>query len=640
MPIQLRRSLITSAILVGSTLSGPALAQVSTAGSTTQPSLGWLCPGGEIVEGQNGEDCARADTLESLIADFERAEMMNDPITAGERGDRTALRKLPDASLAAQQAADARLEAFIRRHRALRRSGGLADLSDEDRLNYDLLGFVLDQRKRLVPFDQARIPFTNDSGFFNAMIYLARQTRFERAEDYEAYAARLTQLPRYLSQNKENMRRGMADNFMAAKQILPGVIEITRTLAETDWAEHPLYQPFADMPDQIDAEDQTRLRALGEAAMKSSVIPAYTRLLSFMEDEYLPKARAQAGIGATEAGRDYYRALVKHFTTLDITPDEVHELGLSEVARIRAEMDEVIEDVGFEGTFAEFLNFLRTDPQFYAKSEKELLMYASWLAKKIDGQMPAFFGTLPRLSYGVIKVPDSIAKSYTTGRYWGGSPESGRAGNYVVNTYDLKQRPLYNLPALTAHEGVPGHHHQIALGQELEDLPDFRKSLYPTAFGEGWGLYSEKLAAEMGLYETPYDRFGQLSYEMWRACRLVVDTGMHWKGWTREQAEACFLENSALSTSNIRTEVDRYISWPGQALGYKIGELKILELRAKAEAALGDAFDIRTFHDAVLLQGGLPLSVLEVQIDRYIAQARRDAAEQAQATGFPTGEDF
>jgi len=295
----------------------------------------------------------------------------------------------------------------------------------------------------------------------------------------------------------------------------------------------------------------------------------------------------------------------------------------------------LIEEVGFKGSFAEFLNFLRTDPQFYAKTEEELLMRAAWIAKQIDGQMPNYFGKLPRLPYGVMPVPKDIAKTYTTGRYWGGNPDAGRAGNYVVNTYNLAQRPLYNLPALTAHEGVPGHHHQISLSQELKDVPRFRQNLYPNAFGEGWGLYSEKLVAEMGIYKTPYERFGQLTYEMWRACRLVVDTGMHWKGWSREEAEACFFENSALASHNIKTEVERYISWPGQALSYKIGELKILELRKRAQDALGENFDIRKFHDAVLENGGIPLDILEAKIEKFIFAQRRLAQAKTRTQAQP-----
>lgn len=616
-PVLSRHLRLSAASVLASLFPLMATAQISDA-----PLTDYSCPEGRFVSTEPGAACALQDSLDRLIADFHATELINNPITAGERGDRDALRRLPDVSVEARQQAQARLEAILRRHTALQRRPAFADLSETDRMNYEILGFVLDQRQRLAPFDSSRLPFVNDSGFFNQMSYVSRQTRFATTDDYQAYAARLTKLPRFFAQNRDNMRRGMAEGYTANAGILTGVIDTVRALSEGSAQDHPLFAPFKDYPDTIAADERDRLTALGQAALETSVLPAYAELLEFLEQEYAPTARTEAGIGGTEAGRDYYRALVRDFTTLDLSPDEVHEIGLQEVARIRSEMDAVIAESGFEGSFAEFLTFLRTDPQFYAKSEEELLKHASWLAKRIDGAMPKFFGRMPRLPYGVIKVPDEIAPNYTTGRYWPGSLEAGRSGSYVVNTYNLAMRPLYNLPALTAHEGVPGHHHQIALAQELDDLPEFRKSLYVVAFGEGWGLYTEKLVAEMGLYDNPYEKFGQLTYEMWRACRLVVDTGMHWKGWTREQAESCFLENSALSESNIRTEVDRYISWPGQALGYKIGELKILELRERAENALGSDFDIRAFHDAVLEKGSLPLSLLERQIDRYIAETR------------------
>jgi uncharacterized protein (DUF885 family) len=609
------------------------LAPFAALGQTVDTTLlqNFTCPENKVSVVDEITRCDLSDSLDRLIVDFEANALINNPVSAGEKGDRAALRRLPDVSETAYNDARLRIEALDRRHTALRRSPEFSGLDEAQRLNYEMMGFLLDQRKRLLPFDESRMPFVNDSGFFNEMSYVSRQTRFDRSEDYEAYAARLTQLPRNFAQHRANMRRGITDDFTASDEILPGVIDAVRGLSDGAAEDHPLYAPFKTMNPSIPAQEQKRLQELGLAAVSTSVLPAYAALLDFFETEYAPAARSEVGVGSTEEGRNYYRALVRNFTTLSLTPDEVHAMGLREVARIRSEMDAVIETSGFEGSFAEFLDFLRTDPQFYAQTEAELMRYAAWLAKKIDGKMPEFFGKLPRLPYGVMKVPDEIAKNYTTGRYWGGSPEAGRAGFYVVNTYDLPQRPLYNLPALTAHEGVPGHHHQIALAQELEGIPDFRKSLYATAFGEGWGLYSEKLVAEMGLYETPYEKFGQLTYEMWRACRLVVDTGMHWKGWSRDEAEACFLENSALSRSNIRTEVDRYISWPGQALAYKIGEMKILELRQRAEDGLGDDFDIRTFHDAVLENGSVPLSILERQIDRYIAQARRDAVKARSA---------
>jgi len=545
-------------------------------------------------------------------------EIAGNPISAGQEGDRAALRKLPDVSPEGAEEFKRITTEFIKRHAAL----AARPMSGEKRLNYELLGFVLKQRQRLSPFDEARIPFTNDSGFFNEMSYISRQTTFASVDDYEAYAARLTEMPRYFGQHKANMRRGVETNMTASAEIMPGIISVVKQLTEGDPKEHSFFKPFKKYPDTISADEQARLTSLGEAAITNAVIPAYRDLEKFLTEEYSPKARSVVGIGTTDEGREYYKALVRYFTTLDLTPDEVHQIGLDEVARIRTEMDAIIKQVDFKGSFAEFLNFLRTDPQFYATSEEELLKEAAWLAKQIDGKMPQFFETLPRLPYGVMAVPKEIAPNYTTGRYWGGNPEQHRAGNYVVNTYDLEQRPLYNLPALTAHEGVPGHHHQIALGQELKNVSAFRQSLYPNAFGEGWGLYSEKLAAEMGLYKTPYENFGRLTYEMWRACRLVVDTGMYWKGWTREQAENCFFENSALAPHNIKTEVERYISWPGQALAYKIGELKILELRKRAETQLGNKFNIRRFHDAILLDGGMPLDILETKIDRWIFEEK------------------
>ncbi len=611
------------ALLLGA--SSPALAQSDP--ETDMIDLAATCPGGSVIDLDGQIVCEKQDTLALLISDFETAELKNDIFRLGQEGDREALRQLPNISPEAVAMQNAVTTRFLARHAAL----SALPMTSQDRLNYDLLRFVLTQRQRLAPFDTARIPFTNDSGFFNELSFVLRQTSFKTLEDYEAYAARLTRLPRYFAQAKENMRRGIQTNFTASAEILPGIQDMIDAMAEVSAESHPLYAPFKSFPDSFSEADQTRLRGLGKAAIESAAIPAYRDLSKFMREEYATAARGTAGLGTSETEREYYRALTRFFTTLDISPDEVHALGLSEVARIRREMDTVIAESGFEGSFSEFLNFLRTDPQFYAKSREELLMHASFIAKQLDGKMPEFFATLPRLSYGVIPVPKEIEKTYTTGRYFSGNPERGQAGNYVVNTYNLPNRPLYNLPALTAHEGVPGHHMQIAIGQELKNLPKFRKSLYPNAFGEGWGLYAEKLAAEMGIYKTPYERFGQLSYEMWRACRLVVDTGLHWKGWTREQAEACFLENSALAPHNIKTEVQRYISWPGQALAYKIGELKILELRAKAEAELGEDFDIRTFHDAVLSNGGLPLDILEKQIDRFIFEEKQRLAQSLPA---------
>ena len=575
---------------------------------------------GEYVVIDGREVCQpipREDGLGRLLGDYESWRRAMDPFYADSKGDRDALTRLPDVSLAADTARTAQLRAFQQRHRNLAGSVG-----ESERLNYNLFGFTLDQQLRLAPFDVARLPFVNDSGFHTLPASMGRNTVMRTGDDYAAYATRLTRVPAYFRQVRANLDRGVATDFTANRDILDSVIGTIRLYADSPVESHPAFKPFQDIPDSVPEREHQRLRDLGRAAISSSVIPAYRDLLAYMEGTYAPAARKSAGIGDAPVMREYYKALVEHHTTLDISPDEVHRIGLSEVRRIRREMTRVMREAGFDGELEDFIDFLRSDPQFYARTEEELLMRASYLAKKADGLMPEYFGRLPRLPYGVKKVPDEIAPNYTTGRYWGGSLEQGRAGHYMVNTHDLAARPLYNLPALTLHEGVPGHHHQIALAQELEDVPAFRQDLYPTAFGEGWGLYSEKLGEEMGFYTTPYERFGRLSYEMWRACRLVVDTGLHWKGWTRERAEACFLENTALSEANIRSEVDRYISWPGQALAYKIGELKIVELRERAEAELGERFDIRAFHDAMLEQGGLPLDVLENRIERWIARQR------------------
>ncbi len=583
------------------------------------------CAGQKIMKTAAGYTCMpqSGETLDKLTADMEKLAREFDPVQAGQEGDREALRHLPDVSPAAENKRLAAYRGLLTRYKTLDPDR----FHGEARLNYQLLGFVLRQNLMLADFDTARIPFTNDSGFFNEMSYISRQTKFSNADDYDAYITRLSELPRFFSQHEANMRRGIATHFTASQDILPGIIDVVMALGKGPAEKHAFFRPFTTFPDTISKAEQERLRARGLEVMNTSVLPAYQNLLHFLQTEYAPAARKSVGVVATPQGRAYYKALVKYFTTLDLSPDEVHKIGLEEVRRIRGEMDAVIRQSGFDGSFSDFLAFLRSDPQFYAKTPEDLLKQASWIAKRIDGKLPQYFGRLPRLPYGVMAVPAEIAPNYTTGRYWGGNPTQGLAGFFVVNTYDLSQRPLYNLPSLTLHEAVPGHHLQISLAQEMKNVPRFRQNLYPNAFGEGWALYSEKLGKEMGIYRTPYEDFGRLTYEMWRACRLVADTGMHWKGWSRAKAEKCFLENTALSKHNIKTEMDRYISWPGQALSYKIGELKILELRHKAEKKLGPNFDIRAFHDQVLGAGGIPLGILEDRINGWIerqAQSTQD----------------
>ncbi len=581
----------------------------------------------KTVEAFPHEPTRSGAALDALIADIHTSNMSFDPISASLEGDAEAARHLPIVSIQATHKQAQANSRFMARYKALPVEG----MNEFEQLNYQLLGFVLGQSALSAKMDGGRIPFTNDSGFYSNLTYMTQQIRFDSAQDYASYTDRLKELPRFFEQHQNNMRRGIKAGFTAPAEIMPSVITGVENLTAIAPEDHPLAAPFMDVNTRLPEPLRAEIKRQGLETMDTIVMPAYRRLLNFMETDYLPKARPNIGLSSLPGGAAQYEALVKYYTTLDITPDEVHALGLTEVARIREQMDAIIVDTKFEGSFADFLNFLRTDPQFYAKSREELLMHAAWIAKRVDGKMPEYFKTLPRLPYGVMAVPTALEQNYTTGRYFSGNAKQGKAGNYVVNTYDLKQRPLYNLPALTLHEGVPGHHHQISLAAEQEGVPQFRQDLYPHAYGEGWGLYAEKLGEEMGIYRTPYERFGRLTYEMWRACRLVMDTGMHYKGWSRERAQACPLENSALSPHNVKTETERYISWPGQALAYKMGELKIVELRARAEAALGNKFDIREFHDAVLVDGAMPLGILEARIDSWIRTQQESTPAQIPA---------
>ncbi|MEE2527317.1 DUF885 family protein [Hyphobacterium sp. HN65] len=558
-----------------------------------------------------------AEDFETLIADFEAFENREDPEENPEFARRWG--DLSPEALAEAREAEA---GFLERLQDIDESA----LPEDQIVNYATLDYVLRFRVELAQYDMQRAPFSNDSGFFSTPLYAASSARPRTVEAAENWIARLEDIPRYLDQNIYWMRQGIEDGYTQPQNIIGGVRDQIAAIAAMSVEETGMVAPIENLPATVSEVERARLIAAATVAVENVVLPAYADLLTFMDEEYVPAAREDLGISSVPNGRAQYQALVRFHTTLDTSPEEVHQRGLAEVARIRGEMEEIIEEVGFEGTFAEFLDFLRTDPQFYAETEEELMMYASWLAKRADDAMPRFFGRLPRLSYGVRPVPASMAPTYTTGRYWPGSLENGVAGGYMVNTYNLSQRPLYNLPALTVHEAVPGHHHQIALAQELEDVPDFRRNTYITAFGEGWGLYTEFLAEEMGMYSTPYDQFGRLTYEMWRACRLVVDTGIHYMGWTREQAEACFLENSALAPHNIRTEVSRYISWPGQALAYKTGEMLMRDLRSRAEERLGAHFDIRDFHDELLSEGAVPLGYLEDRTEAWIEETL-EAAE-------------
>lgn len=559
----------------------------------------------------------QAAELRNLFADEWVARMRDEPLFATQSGVNDYNDRLPSVAPADYSRRSKQDVEFQRRLKAIDR----AKLDPESQLNYDLFEFVLAHRIALAPFRGYRTPMVSDEGFHTEVTRMAEGVAMLRMGDYEDYIARLHAVPAYFDQNMANMRDGMADGFTLPAQILPGIIAVIDAQQITDPEKTPFYKPFLQLPATVGTSDQARLRAAGRAAIADQVTGAYRKLGAFMHEQYLPAARKTIGATDLPDGKAYYAALVRYFTNLNVTPEQVHRVGLDEVARIRAEMDAIIAKLEFKGDFAAFLNFLRTDPRFYARTPEELLKEASYIAKQIDGMLPGYFGKLPRLPYSVQPVPAEIAPNYTGGRYVAPPIGGTRGGEYWVNTYALEKRPLYVLTSLTLHEAVPGHHMQGSLARELENVPAFRLDLYPHAFGEGWGLYSEKLGKEMGLYKTPYEEFGRLTYEMWRACRLVVDTGMHAMGWSREQALDFLAKNTALSLHEVRTETDRYIAWPAQALAYKMGELKIIELRTRATRELGERFDVRAFHDAVLANGGVPLPILERQIEQYVRKA-------------------
>ena len=496
-------------------------------------------------------------------------------------------------------------------------------LSAQERVNFAVYRPQIEHAAAELRFRDYEMPFNADSSFWSDLGFMAGADLRDAAA-YRAYASRLRDVPRYFDQQIVNMRAGLARGFSVPRAVLDGRDGSIAMVAELKSPEDAsFWKPYARMPATIPAAEQEALRAEGRAAIREAVIPAFARLLTFFRNDYVPQARTTLAAEAMPDGAAWYREQIRKYTTLDQSPDEIHAIGLQEVASIRAEMEAIIDKLGFEGTskgraaseqrFADFLHFLRTDPQFYAKTPQELLDDAAWISKRVDGEVGKIIGTLPRGRFTIVEVPPEIAPFWTAGR--------GGAGTYWLNTYNLPSRPLYNLPALTLHESSPGHSLQQSLVNEQGEVPDFRKQ-YISAYGEGWGLYSEWLGKEMGIYRTPYEDFGRLTYAMWRACRLVIDTGVHHKGWSRDQALAYLRDNTALSEHEVTTEVDRYISWPGQALSYKLGEIAIMRLRREAEAALGTKFDVRKFRDVLLAQGSLPLPVLESQVRAYIAEAK------------------
>ena len=515
---------------------------------------------------------------------------------------------LPDIGAAAQAKRLLYWESVQNRLKSVKK----LQLSAQNQINFDVYAAQIAALVAAQRFRDYEMPINSDSAFWTDLAYVVDQN-FRTEQDYRNYINQLSKMPRYFDQAVANMRSGLARGFTPPKITLAGRDESVKSAINIDSPEDSIYyKPFKIMPSTIPATLQDELRSEAVKQITESVIPAHQKLLAFLDNEYIPGARDTIAASNLPDGDAYYQSKIREFTTLDLTPDQIHATGLEQVALIHTQMLDIMKEVKFTGDFPAFLKYLRTDPQFYAATPQDLLDRAAWIAKSVDGKVGQWIGHLPRQRFGIVPVPDSIAPYYTSGR--------GGPGVYLVNTYDLKSRPLFQLTALTLHESAPGHAFQMPLALENKALPEFRQKTYISAYGEGWALYCEKLGLDMGMYATPYDRFGYLSYQMWRAARLVVDTGIHAQGWTRDQAKAYLRDNTALSEHEIETEVDRYISWPGQALSYYLGEMAIVDARQKAEKALGPKFNIRAFHDSVLELGSVPLPVLTAHIDAFIAK--------------------
>ena len=498
------------------------------------------------------------------------------------------------------------------------------DLSETEQISRELLLFVLQDNIDTHTYKMYLNPITNENAFHLNLSRMANRS-FSTKKDVIDYFERLDRLPKRIDYNLDLLKAGLEEGISQPKAVFPNYAPTYNKHIVTDVTQSEFYKPFLELPESFSATLRDSIIDAAKVSVQTNAIDQYKKIKDFFEKDYFPNTRKGLGVSTIPNGEAFYQNRINYYTTSNqYTADDIHEIGLKEVARIKSEMNKIIADLKFEGTFADFFQFLRTDEQFYAKTPKELLMFARDIAKRIDAELPKFFKTLPRKPYGVVPVPAAIAPNYTGGRYSGSYSET-TAGFYWVNTYNLPSRTLYTIPALTAHEAVPGHHLQISLNNELpESIPAFRRGLYLSAYGEGWGLYSEYLADEMNIYTTPYEKFGQLTYEMWRACRLVVDTGVHAKGWTRQQMIDYMASNTALSIHEVTTETDRYISWPGQALSYKIGEIKIRQLRKESEEALGEKFDIREFHETILEEGTVTLSIMEGRIRAYIERVKNE----------------
>jgi uncharacterized protein (DUF885 family) len=528
-----------------------------------------------------------------------------------EDGEQKQANYLPHVDAATRERQAAHLQDLLNQLNAI----PAAQLSTDEQVNAAVFRTVLENALIESKYRTWEMPFNSDSSFWT---YLDESHQLRDAAEYQRYIARMREIPRYFDEQIANMRAGIARGFTVPKATLTGRDKSIEAFIAPAPEKTPFFKAFETMPSTIPAAEQAQLRKDGAAAIVQAVMPAYDKLLQFYRTEYYPKARTTVSAHDLPDGDAFYRAQVREYTTTDLSPEEIHDIGLKEVDRIQAAMLKTMKDSGFKGTFPEFLHFLRTDPQFIAKTPDELLGVSAYVAKRVDGVIGDHFGFLPRKRFGIIPVPAALAPFYTSGR--------GGLENCMMNTYNLPVRPLYNIPVLTLHECEPGHSFQLAVQAEQKSLPSFRRHSYFSGSGEGWGLYSEWLGDELGIYRTPYEKFGQLSYDMWRAARLVIDTGIHRYGWSRQQAIDYLASHTALSQHEVETEVDRYISWPGQALAYKLGELDILKLRSEAETTLGPKFDERKFHDAILALGSVPLNVLEDQMHAWI---------KAQAAGTP-----
>mgnify|MGYP003387452363 FL=1 len=565
--------------------------------------------------------CVKQDNtneLYQIFSDARQYELDTNPISATYAGNHKLNDRMPSVSNEQMDKNLNFLKSIILRLEMIQ----LNTLSKKDKINHKIFYRIVNSKIKSIEYKDYYMPFNADSGFHTGLARLYKAMPFKTVKNYQDYISRLLDFPRYFDEQISNMALGIKTGISIPKIVLEGYEVTIKTHVVDSYEESVFFEPFQSFPNSFTTEQQVAIRKQGQQAVMNGAVKAYASFLDFFLNQYYPNARKSLGASELPGGIDYYKFKIEHFTTLNLSAQEIHKIGLNEVSRIRNEMEAVIKSVNFKGSFSDFLNFLRTDPQFYATTSKDLLKEASYIAKRIDAKLPTLFNKLPRLPYGVAPVPEDLAPKYTGGRYVGPAEGSKEPGYYWVNTYKLDVRPLYNLEALTLHEGVPGHHLQNSIASEIDDLPEFRKDLYLSAFGEGWGLYSEYLGIEAGFYTDPYSNFGRLTYEMWRACRLVVDTGIHAMGWSRQRVINYLSDNTALPIHECTTETDRYIAWPGQALSYKIGELKIKELRKFAEKELGKEFDVRNFHDTVLGSGSVPLNVLEDQVKDWVASQK------------------